>query len=351
MQEIIVISVATSANKSVLFVLCYRSPSSDVNDFVNSLNTLLSNVIGKYSHICLLGDFNFPGIQWNDSLYFSNCPVENSFVELIDDFGFKQLNSHPSTVHGNILDLVLVNFESLSEVCVKQCELTSDHKVLDFVIKCETIRVKIKRQWVYNYKAMDVNSVKSKLNDADLCSVINNASSVNDSWIQWSETVKAIIDEYVPKVQLNDTHEVAWFDKDVRHLRNKKATAWRKAKRLNRLQDWRKFRKIRNSFNILLKRKYKKFIGELGFSVKQNPKKFCTFIKSKTGSRSVPTLVTWKTITADSPDTQANLFNDYFFSVFTKEDTCSYCTYTNPGSKLNVMCKSNDILCRLCPNN
>jgi hypothetical protein len=243
-DEIIAVSVASSANKSVLFILCYRSPSSNVKAFVKSLNTLLRNVISKYSNICLLGDFNVPGVQWKDNLYFSSCPAETTFVELIDDFGFKQLNNHPSTVHGNILDLVLVNFEPLSKVSVKQCELTSDHKVLEFVIKCDTCRVMTKRRWVYNYKAMDVNVVKNKLISADLCSVINEACSVNDSWTQWSETVKNIIEECIPKVQLNDTHEVAWFDKDVRHLRNKKSTAWRNAKRLNRPKYWRKFRRL-----------------------------------------------------------------------------------------------------------
>jgi hypothetical protein len=319
-NEIIAVSVSMSQNRSVLFILCYRPPSSDLNNFVNSLNTVLSTLSGKHSRVCLLGDFNVPGVNWGDNFYSSNCPSEASFVELLDDFGLKQLNKHPSTVNGNILDLVLVNFDPVSEVHVKNCEFSSDHKVLDFVINLNTNRIRTKRQWVYNYKAMDIDTVRNKLNNADLCSIVNNSANINEIWDSWLETVTSIINECVPKVKLNNTHEVAWFDQEVRHMRNKKNTAWRRAKRLNKPKDWKKFRKLRNSLINMLKTKYRKFINELGLSLKENPKQFWSYIKSKTGTGSVPTVVNWESKVADDPDSQASLFNEYFYSVFTQED-------------------------------
>ena len=57
--------------------------------------------------------------------------------------------------------MVFINFEPVSDVRVKDCEFNSVHEVLDFVIKLNVKRVKNKRRWVYNYKAMEVDTIKS----------------------------------------------------------------------------------------------------------------------------------------------------------------------------------------------
>ena len=50
---------------------------------------------------------------------------------------------------------------------------------------------------------------------------------------------------------------------------------------------------------------------------RDNPKRFWTFIKKKTGSKSIPQSVDWDAQSADDPSEQASLFNQYFHSVFT----------------------------------
>ena len=127
----------------------------------------------------------------------SNCPLESSFIELTDDLGITRLNNNPSTVHGNILDLVFINFEPVSDVSVKDCEFNSVHEVLDFVIRLNVKRVKTRgdgciviKLWMLTLlKAIDVTQ------EADLCSVINNATNVNESWELWLQTVTGIIDQ------------------------------------------------------------------------------------------------------------------------------------------------------------
>ena len=63
------------------------------------------------------------------------------------------------------------------------------------------------------------------------------------------------MDQFVPKVKLNDTHQVPWFDNALRHLRNIKTTAWRRAKSRNQPRYWQTFRQLRNKLNNLLKAK------------------------------------------------------------------------------------------------
>ena len=115
-SEIIAVSVASSSNQNILFILCYRAPSNDISCFVNSISLLLNKVHTKFSKICLLGDFNLPGIKWDTDHYFSNCFKEMSFVDVCYEFGFKQLNSNPSTVKVKVSSKKGVKDDDLVEV-------------------------------------------------------------------------------------------------------------------------------------------------------------------------------------------------------------------------------------------
>ena len=52
----------------------------------------------------MLGDFNFPNINWTcDSAQSSSYELQ--FLQYVNDFGLKQLNNAPPYTRGNILDL------------------------------------------------------------------------------------------------------------------------------------------------------------------------------------------------------------------------------------------------------
>ena len=95
-------------SSTILFILCYRPPSSSITGFVQDLETILDKSTKLYNKFCLLGDFNLPGIKWGN-LPLSSKRDESRFCELVDTCGLKQINKIPSTIHGNILDLVLTN--------------------------------------------------------------------------------------------------------------------------------------------------------------------------------------------------------------------------------------------------
>ena len=108
----------------------------------------------------------------------------------------------------------------------------------------------------------------------------------------------------------------AWFDKEVLHLKKKKNTAWRKAKKNNTSTAWSKFKKTHNKLISTIRKKHCQFISEFGTTVKENPKRFWGFVKSKTKQRSIPKQIKYKDIFSFSAEGKANLFNDYFASVF-----------------------------------
>ena len=66
-----------------------------------------------------------------NELHSSNITSQSMFCDVINQFSFQQLNTVPSNVKGNMLDLVFTNapklFSSINEYPV---DISSDHKAL-----------------------------------------------------------------------------------------------------------------------------------------------------------------------------------------------------------------------------
>jgi hypothetical protein len=241
-----------------------------------------------------------------------------------DERGFVQLNNVPSNKFNNILDLVLSNFpERFSAILKSDAVFNTDHTVLDFSINQVVSRQQEPRRYVFNYKAANFDDIKNALDSADLDSLIINADDVHVAWSNWLSTVTDIVEQHVPKVLIRDNKFPEWFDKEVIHLRTKKNSAWRRARFNNTPESWSKFKKIRNNLVSLVRKKHAQFMCNLGMSVKENPKRFWSFVKSKNKNRSIPHEMKYNDIYSDTSEGKANLFNDYFASVFGPIDATS----------------------------
>ena len=96
-------------HRSILIVNAYRPPNSV--EFVTSFSGLLKSLpLSRYFTVIVMGDFNFPNIQWVDGSGFTNSSTGEDFMFtnlLLDLF---RLVEH--STRGNntcILDLVITN--------------------------------------------------------------------------------------------------------------------------------------------------------------------------------------------------------------------------------------------------
>ena len=92
----------------------------------------------------------------------------------------------------------------------------------------------------------------------------------------------------IPKVRVKSYKSTPWYDSDQRHLHHVKMTAWRKSKRSKKNSDWAKFKKSRNQFKKDLVNKNYNFINDLSNGISTYPKRFWTFFKKKTKTKSFP---------------------------------------------------------------
>ena len=80
--------------------------------------------------------------------------------------------------------------------------------------------------------------LRSKIADADLCAVIGNTTEVNEAWGEWLGLLEQFQSATIPRVKVKTNRSHAWVDSEVRHLSHIKMTAWRRAKRSAKSNDW-----------------------------------------------------------------------------------------------------------------
>lgn len=110
-------------------VLIYRSPTADITSLQNFLQILTPLASQP---IFILGDLNFPQIDWKNSSSAKLDPCSELFKTFTQDFDLTQLVSEPTRVRGSsstILDLVLTNQPNFINSCQVGAPLgpTCDH--------------------------------------------------------------------------------------------------------------------------------------------------------------------------------------------------------------------------------
>ena len=107
-------------------------------------------------------------------------------------------------------------------------------------------------------------------------------------------------------------------------LKNKKAKLWKRYLSTRSRFDRVKYTKCKNKLRSLTRTLRSNFEGLLSKNIKEKPKSFWKYAKSRLKTRgSIPTLEKPNGTIATSAEDKANTLNQYFSSVFTVEDMSS----------------------------
>ena len=157
-------------NTDKLLVGCIYRSESGSDDNNNKLRLLIREAVSKkYSHVLLMGDFNYPDIDWTNWTTKSESTEsqEFKFIECIRDSFLFQHITNPTRVRGsdtpNVLDLIFTNESNMASNIEYQSPLgKSDHSVLKFDFNCYTVIQNYSRKKVYYNKA-DYNTIREAL--------------------------------------------------------------------------------------------------------------------------------------------------------------------------------------------
>lgn len=131
------VTVRLSGRDRLIIGCIYRSPSSSAENN-EKINNQIRSVCtsGDASHILIMGDFNFPNINWY-TVSPGTSLAENLFIDTVNDSYLFQHVTNPTRARINqcpsILDLIFTNEEGMvSNLLISAPLGKSDHGVLAF---------------------------------------------------------------------------------------------------------------------------------------------------------------------------------------------------------------------------
>ena len=169
--------------------VCYRSPNSPVaND--NKLCEWIDTLRGDF---VLVGDFNYPRINWQNR---SSDGRGSDFLEVVERNFISQHVEGGTHKGGNKLDLILASAENLVIDVRKEGRLgSSDHEILMATVEVD-IRVDVggakKRDW----KKADFACMRRDL-EIDW-EVQLEGKDVNDTWTEIRDKIKNAMNKSIP---------------------------------------------------------------------------------------------------------------------------------------------------------
>ena len=181
-----------------LLVGCvYRSPNSTNDNNALLLALLKSATNGRHSHVVIMGDFNYPEIDWIREC--SNVGVNHQatkFMEGVRDTFMHQHVEHPTHRRGNhqanTLDLIFSNEQGMVDNVEHNPPIgKSHHVVLQWRINCYCELQIIQKESV-QYHRGDYEGFNEYLSQQDWS--LMDGKSVTDQWDNFEDIMKRGID-------------------------------------------------------------------------------------------------------------------------------------------------------------
>jgi len=305
----------------------YRSPNSSDENNRNLISLMNKIATPDRSHLLIMGDFNLPGIDWDeDSCPHNEAHIETLFLESIRDTYLYQHVTEPTRVkvdqQPNILDLILTNEEGMvSDLSIEAPIQKSDHATLWFTFNTHTAPSKTHTKRIYDkgdydkMKKMLSKNWKEELGDLD----------PEQSWQKFLRTLKDAETKCIPSKTYKEGPnkiKALWMNKDINSKMRRKHKAWNRYRRTHMKEDYDQYAKARNQARNATRKGIKTLEKKIAKDIKQNPKAFWRYVNSKTKTKKTicDLEVTPGGKLSESDTEKAEALNAFFSSVFTHED-------------------------------
>ena len=317
-NEIIAVEVRPRPGLSFIAISAYRSQMDPSPAFLENLDSVLTNCMTyDNNNFLILGDYNYPEINWIPELDDSLPKHCRDLILLCNRYDLRQLNYNPSTKDGNILDLVITNLnETFTPILARTYPFRSDHYLLEFVIATETHKTKPIPRHVFNFNRADMVSLKEDIISIDL----SKYDQIDNMWHHFRTKIINALDRRVPRIRIKNKTSPPWIDADITQMSRQKHSALKKALKTQSSIHWDNFKNIRNRLKNRVNWKYKNFIIQITDTLVTKPKSFWNLLASRTKNKSTPSHLISNNIEITDPKAKATTFNEFFHSIFKKWD-------------------------------
>ena len=293
------------------------------------LNRLMVE-IGQHtaSHKLLVGDFNYREIDWtNDVCTTAPERAPYQFHQATHDaYLIQHQTTHTRMRDGqepSVLDLIFSNEEGM----VKNLEVhaalgKSDHAVLTLDFQCswsqdntDTLK--------YMYRKGDYEKLRKMMSGTDWEEQLD-GKTVEQAWTTVRSQIDAAVASCIPKktTRPGDARSRKPWNTSVTigkvKMKNNMYRRWRNS-RDN--EDYLRYARARNQARSACRKAVRLYEKDIASQIKQNPKQFWRYVKSKLKVRQgVPNLEREDGTLTETDFAKAEVLNSFFKKVFTLED-------------------------------
>ena len=143
--------------------------SGQVESMVENMKKLFQQITfmnNNNKHLVIVGDFNFPGIDW-ENWTLSNCSLEKQFLDILREHLLIQHVTEPTIARvlnrPHVLDLVISKEDLASKVLHLSPLGNSDHSILSFDILEQTMGIDNRSCSKYNFSKGDCDEMRKDL--------------------------------------------------------------------------------------------------------------------------------------------------------------------------------------------
>ena len=280
-------TIELTPNETLLVGVVYRSPSSN-NCNNDKLNQAVQRIhqCCKFTQLLLMGDFNYPGINWsllsaagNNSTpaaaFLDSC--EDAYlVQHVRDFTRSRGNQRPS-----LLDLVFTcspeAIDNISHLAPLGC---SDHDILlwDYLCLYQPAPKTFSCSW--NYFRGNYEEFNNYFHQMDWSELFNNDIEYN--WSVLKEHMHRAQELFIPRVMRRArSNKLPWWSKQVEAAVIDKQRAFKRFKNTNSTADYDNYKVYRNKAKNAMRQARLNYESCLIANIKSRPHSFYSYIRSK----------------------------------------------------------------------
>ena len=213
-NEVLMTPILVNGEK-VKVIGAYRTPSMSTTQNETFVD-FLSNKLNDCPKFILLGDLNYPGIDWVN--YSGSNREENLFIDFVNQNHLLQKVDSP-TRGDNILDICLVTDDALvSDLSVCHTFSTSDHNY--FICNLHIYTIPEPCRTFYNFENADWESMRLFFACVDWRELFQHCTC-SEMWNIFIQTIQQAEDLFVPVITINN-NEKPWFNQYLHDLVKRK---------------------------------------------------------------------------------------------------------------------------------
>ncbi|VEN50967.1 unnamed protein product [Callosobruchus maculatus] len=347
-----------------LFILCqvnnvsfviggvYIPPNSPRESYTWHCHTV-ENIVQQYpSHkIFVFGDYNLPNAVWSNDEYGVSvqCPGGDPAVDVAQAFGYLKFYQHVMVPNNRnvFLDLVFSNERELNVVRASDPLLDPSLHHIGYECCLKVSKAPLSSNLAYdefyydfkNGNYIELNNYLASINwQACLAH-----SDINISTKIFYEIITFGIAYFIPLKRYKTSSFPKWFSQDLRTLTIAKRHAHYMYINNKSDENYNIFSQLRSECKQLSELCFNQYIRGIDLDLQNNPSLFWKYVNGKRSNHSLPGSLFYKDQSASNGRDIANLFKQYFQTVYSPGDVVPHTPDTTVNSNSSINLKISEI--------